>query len=151
MAIIRRFRVDDLRRVMDICEVSFKEKYIAEFLLSCFDISPEHFLVAEKRGVVGIILGIKCFNSLGRILILAVDPNFRGRGIGEALAEVLLKSYVASGIEEVRLEARITNYIALNLYEKLGFRIVGRTKNYYEDGEDAFILFKSLLPVSALD
>ncbi len=151
MAIVRRFKVEDLGRVMDICEVSFEERYTAEFFLSCFEANFDHFLVAEEGDVVGVVLGIGYFNSLGRILILAVDRGFRRRGIGKALIEAVLKSYMASGISEIRLEARVSNRIALALYGKFGFKIAGRTRNYYIDGEDALLLSKSLPSVSVLD
>ena len=39
------------------------------------------------------------------------------------------------------LEVRPTNTEALGLYERLGFRVIGRRKGYYFDtGEDALVM-----------
>ena len=41
----------------------------------------------------------------------------------------------------VTLEVRKSNLVAINLYQKLGFEIVGTRKNYYFDNrEDALIM-----------
>jgi ribosomal-protein-alanine N-acetyltransferase len=153
MSPIRSFRVQDMERVIAICDVSFKERYSEDFLLSCFENAPELFLVAEDgRGeALGLALGVRQHEALGRILILAVDPRFRRRGIGEGLMRALLWFFSSMGVYEVRLEVRVSNNAALALYRKLGFRIVGRTRGYYADGEDAYILNRSLLRVSIFD
>ena len=49
------------------------------------------------------------------------------------------------GARSLTLDARVGNVPALSLYERLGFQVVGRRKNYYEKPqEDAFILRRSL-------
>lgn len=142
--------MEDLSSIMEICKISFKERYSEEFMLSCFDLNPDHFIVADNGHVAGFVLGVRHSSSVGRVLILAVDPKSWGMGIGKALMMASIESYRAQRVSEVRLEVKVSNYRALALYESIGFRKVGRTKNYYVDGEDAFLLSKSL-PVSILD
>ena len=46
-----------------------------------------------------------------------------------------------NGVELVFLEVRPTNHEALSLYERFGFRVIGRRKGYYFDtGEDALVM-----------
>ena len=60
-----------------------------------------------------------------RILSLAVDPDWQGRGIGEQLLEAALQRLRELGRTRVRLEVRPENQAALRLYQKLGFTAVG--------------------------
>lgn len=56
---------------------------------------------------------------------------------------------VATGCEEVVLEAEESNVAAIRLYEGLGFLRDKRLRRYYLNGSDAFRL-KLLLPAGAL-
>jgi len=71
----------------------------------------------------------------GYILFLAVDPEFRGEGLGKRLV-----AQVAEDHRTVTCHARTTNDNALRFYEHLGFDIKRRIDNYYEDGGDAYYL-----------
>jgi Acetyltransferases len=70
-----------------------------------------------------------------------VLEEFRGKGIGTALMKRSVQSMKEEyGAEEVYLEVRISNAPAIHLYEKLGFKKVKVLRNYYVDGEDAFLM-----------
>ena len=75
------------------------------------------------------------------IMDVAVDPAFQGLGLGRFLLETLIALAPVQGIKKIALEVRVTNYVARKLYEKVGFKKVGRRPDYYEDnGEDAFVM-----------
>lgn len=113
------------------------------------------FLVAEVNGeIVGYVMcrvewgwGFTKNRLLkkGHVISIAVRPGYRRRGIGERLMiqamEALKKHY---GAEEVYLEVRVSNIPAINLYKKLGFRIIKTIANYYLDGEDAYVMAREL-------
>ena len=43
------------------------------------------------------------------------------------------------------LEVRVSNFVAQDLYKKLGYEICGVRKGYYQDTkEDAYIMWKDL-------
>lgn len=90
------------------------------------------------------LTGYLCLWEIGHeihITNLAVHPSFRRRGIARALLGSILEEARRSGVELVFLEVRPTNVEALNLYESLGFRVIGRRKGYYFDtGEDALVM-----------
>lgn len=75
------------------------------------------------------------------ISTIAVHPAHRGRGLGALLlASMLLRAYHFGGQYSV-LEVRESNLTARALYEKYGYRVVGRRKNYYRDNqEDALLM-----------
>lgn len=77
---------------------------------------------------------------------VAVDPDFRGRKLGERLMCELIDRARGLGAKRMTLEVRVSNYVAQNLYAKLDFRGAGIRKGYYSDtGEDALIMWKDPL------
>lgn len=71
----------------------------------------------------------------GYLLFLAVDPDYQDMGFGRELV-----SAVAADHDVVTCHARVTNESAVGFYENLGFEVVRRIGNYYEDGGDAYYL-----------
>lgn len=74
---------------------------------------------------------------------LAVDPAWRGQGLGQALLEFILRLWADRGAERATLEVRRSNETAIKLYAKLGFSVAGIRRDYYTDpAEDALILWR---------
>ena len=71
---------------------------------------------------------------------IAVLPEMRQRGVGKALLEKLIEYAVNKKLVFLTLEVRVSNKAAISLYEKCGFKEIGRRKNYYEGREDALLL-----------
>ncbi len=68
------------------------------------------------------------------LLLIAVDPAVRGKGLGAALLERFIGDARARGSRRLFLEMRRGNPAAA-LYEKRGFRAVGMRPAYYR-GQD---------------
>ena len=83
-------------------------------------------------------LRLPCFHFGATVGVL---PAQRGQGIGEALMRACEERLTMS---HVRLNVRLTNTVAIRLYEKLGYRKTGTWPEYYEDGEDALVMEKVL-------
>lgn len=74
---------------------------------------------------------------------LAVLPQYRKQGIGEALVTHLVQCLREKGAICLALEVRQSNEPAIRLYKKLGFAQVGVRPNYYRNPrENALILRK---------
>ena len=74
---------------------------------------------------------------------IAVHPEYRRRGIAEALIDALVNALREKGSRALSLEVRASNDPAITLYQKMGFSQVGRRPNYYRNPkEDALILRK---------
>ncbi|EZP52628.1 MULTISPECIES: GNAT family N-acetyltransferase [Sphingomonas] len=64
------------------------------------------------------------------LLLLAVDPAFRRRGIGRALLRGVIAEAQMTGIADLHLEVRENNE-AVRLYVEQGFAKVGERRHYY--------------------
>lgn len=74
---------------------------------------------------------------------VAVDPDFRRRGMGEALMCALADKAAQAGVARISLEVRVSNGAAIGLYRKLGFVDCGVRKNFYSaPREDGVIMEK---------
>jgi GNAT-family acetyltransferase (TIGR03103 family) len=91
------------------------------------------YLVAEdmhNRSVIGTVTGLdhlEAFNdpeSGASLWCLAVDPQAKVPGVGEALVRQLVEHYIARGRSYIDLSVMHDNEAAIALYEKLGFRRV---------------------------
>ncbi len=67
----------------------------------------------------------------GELLLVAVSPSWRRRGIGAALIDNVLDQVRARGGATMFLEVRDANDAAGALYRARGFEAVGRRKGYY--------------------
>lgn len=68
------------------------------------------------------------------LLLLAVHPLWRGRGVGRALLIDSLKTARRRGITSMNLEVRSSN-TAIKLYENIGFEFVHRRPGYYRGND----------------
>ncbi|MFZ5573374.1 MAG: ribosomal protein S18-alanine N-acetyltransferase [Thermodesulfobacteriota bacterium] len=80
-----------------------------------------------------------------QLLRLGVAEGWQRRGAATYLLHQCLIRAVAEGAENAFLEVRASNSPAIHLYQRLGFRLIGRRPNYYSDThEDALMMIKNL-------
>lgn len=77
----------------------------------------------------------------GNITNVAIDPEFRGKGLGTMLVKDMMENGENINLAGFTLEVRVSNTPAIRLYEKLGFKNEGIRPGYYMDGEDAIIMW----------
>ena len=103
------------------------------------------WLVAVEVDTVAGYIGSQSVMGESDMMNVAVAPEYRRRGVGEALVSALAEVLKEQGNESLALEVRASNIPAIALYEKLGFAQVGRRPGYYRNPrEDALILKKML-------
>ena len=92
-------------------------------------------LLAVQRGwfrlhPIGFVLA-RAAGGESEILSIAVAPEARRRGVGRRLMQHVIARLPDYGAAALFLEVEEGNDAAIGLYEKLGFREVGRREAYY--------------------
>ena len=148
---IRRATIDDAEAIAHIINsVVDEERYTS---LRKFSVEEEREYLSsldEREGMFvaikdGKIVGLqeislfakwsKSMSHVGNILTLILQA-YRGQGIGTQLAERTLKFARENRYEKISSYVIKDNIHAINYYEKLGFRVVGRwTKQIKLDGK----------------
>ena len=132
-------------------EAAFLESFSYDH--SVFFVALEYMAVDNEREpegknrVAGYVGMYKALNE-GEITNIAVNPRYRGKGVGTALMNFLIDYAKRSNIDTLFLEVRESNHTAIHLYEKAGFCSVGIRKNFYEKPvENAIVMHMKLLPL----
>ncbi len=73
---------------------------------------------------------------------IGVSKQYQGKGIGSQLMEFCERIVNQNNCENYSLEVRVSNLKAIHLYEKFGFQKVGVRKNYYANGENAYLMIR---------
>lgn len=84
-------------------------------------------------------------DATGHITTIGVAPEHRRRGLANKLLSHAEESLRKRGINVVMLEVRAGNRAAQKLYRAFDYAIVQRLPKYYNNGEDGFLMVKSLV------
>jgi ribosomal-protein-alanine N-acetyltransferase len=83
------------------------------------------------------------------VMNLAVSPKYRRRRIAAGLLDRLFELTAHEGRRGYTLEVRVSNDVAIKLYEQAGFKARGIRRGYYTDNrEDALIMWRDPEPRS---
>lgn len=133
---VRRMNPGDLEKAAELEEICFSDPWTYEMLSESFENTLYRFFVYEQDGQVTGYAGMFKALDEGNIANIAVFPEYRRQGIGEALLAALIDEGRKEGLSRMFLEVRETNYPAVALYKKLGFTEAGYRKDYYHDPEE---------------
>ena len=141
--IIVRMKECHVSAVAELEKICFSDPWSENSVASELKNKLALWLVAEEEGTVAGYIGSQTCGDESDVMNVAVHPDFRRRGIAEALVNALVTELNDIGSHCLTLEVRASNAPAVSLYEKLGFAEIGRRKNYYRNPrEDALIMRK---------
>lgn len=101
-----------------------------------------YIVAVEGEKVIGYI-GMSVVIDEGYIFNVAVNADFRRKGVGTALINELVTYGKKNDLCFITLEVRESNQAAISLYSDFGFIKVGERKNYYSDpAENAILMTK---------
>lgn len=103
--------------------------------------TPAYIACDARRRIAGFAL-IRLVSDESELLTIAVDPKWRGKGVGRALLDAVFADLMMSSARKMFLEVDAENRPAIKLYEKLGFSTISSRKGYYAkpDGSAATAL-----------
>lgn len=94
--------------------------------------------------MVAFVVAVIEMDGVGHITAIGVAPEHRRRGLARLLLRDIERSFRARAISTMRLEVRVENDAAIDLYEQLGFAVVQRMPAYYSNGSDGYMMVKAL-------
>ncbi|MBR2068118.1 MAG: ribosomal protein S18-alanine N-acetyltransferase, partial [Solobacterium sp.] len=100
--------------------------------------------VEEEEGMILGYLDFWILYEQAQIANIAVAKKAQRKGIGAKFIDFAINKAIQKKCETISLEVRTTNIAAIALYEKFGFENVAIRKQYYENGEDAYLMVKAI-------
>ncbi|KAI8920130.1 acyl-CoA N-acyltransferase [Powellomyces hirtus] len=152
MTTLRRFVADDLFTFNNVNLDPLTETYNISFYLQYMAQWPDYFVAAEapNESCMGYVMGkAEGMGKLwhGHVTAVTVAPEYRRLGLAEELMEILetVSEKIYNGFF-VDLFVRVSNKVAIGMYEKFGYTVYRRVLGYYSgaDPEDAFDMRKAL-------
>ncbi|WP_447764449.1 GNAT family N-acetyltransferase [Sphingopyxis panaciterrae] len=133
-------RVGDLSAVMRVMDAAFDpvygEAWSAAQLLTLFALPSARVSLAWDGDLPCGFSAARIAGPESELLLLAVDPAARGRGVGKLLMDDWQQWAASEGADDYFLEMRADND-AVHLYESVGFSECGRRPDYYRGGDGA--------------
>ena len=145
---VKRLSIKDIDRLLRLNLRCFKQgenytRHTFNYLLT----QPQSLGLMVETSVgemAGFVLLMNNPDGAAHITTVGVAPEHRRRGIARRLieaVEVLLRN---KSVSTVVLEVRVSNTEAQALYAQAGYMIVKRMIRYYHNGEDGYLMVKSL-------
>lgn len=140
---IRELQDSDIEALSAIEQASFSMPWSPEHFRELLNRDYCFYLVALVDGEIAGCAGLTNICNEGNIDNVVVAEAFRGKGVATRLLEELISGGEARGIEAFTLEVRVSNSVAIHVYEKLGFVSEGIRPNFYEKPvENAYIMWR---------
>ena len=133
-----------IRKIMPIEQQVYPRPWTAQVFIEELEqvrVGKRHYLV----GTIGDELvgygGLLYVENDAHVTNIAVHPMWRSRGIATELLLDLAWEANRRGSEAMTLEVRHTNVAAQQLYRRFGFVPAGVRKKYYENRDDAIVMW----------
>jgi tRNA threonylcarbamoyladenosine biosynthesis protein TsaB len=141
--IFRRSRPSDQARICEILSDANLSRRLVETSATAesTEVGSTVVHVCERAGKVVALLQWRNLGEEAEVLDLAVAAKHRRQGNARFLLEEFLRLVQEHGTRGVFLEVRESNVPAIALYRKFGFSTSGRRPNYYQQPDEAAILF----------
>lgn len=137
---IRKFTAEDIPQVYAIERESYSEPWPEKAFRDELDNEFSCFYVADKDGLLIGFYDLWVYANVGHLLNIAIRRNYRNKGIGSELLEHCIDKALNCDADLIFLEVRVSNEVAISLYEKYDFRKAALKTGYYWDGENAVVM-----------
>jgi [ribosomal protein S18]-alanine N-acetyltransferase len=146
---LRRLELRDLNAIEEIERASYKTPWSRSMFAGELA-KPSSLSLGAFDTETGELLGyliISRYVDAWHLMNVAVSPEHRRRKIATMLLERLFELTAGDGQRGYTLEVRVSNDVAIRLYERAGFKPRGIRRGYYTDNrEDALIMWRDPEP-----
>ena len=137
---IRRYQECDIDAIVDLELKTLNTTLGKDMLKNELDNPFSYiFVYTVENNVVGYI-SYSFDGDIAEMLNFCVDTNMQGQGIGKELLEYTFNIFKDLSANSSILEVRESNYKAISLYNKFGYKKISVRKAYYSNGENALVL-----------
>ena len=133
---IRCYKKEDIKSIealASLLHVNYKF-YLDEF---------SNCLVYEYNNEIIAFITYSIIYERAEIIDIIVKEDYRNNKIGMKLLNAVINICKDQNCENITLEVKVDNKIAINFYKKFNFRVVSTRKDYYENS-NAFLMEKDL-------
>ena len=140
-------------RIMELMTQYLSEPYPIYTYMYFLDLFPDCTIICYDKNkkneknelyICGAVVGNinrKSNRIQGYIAMLAVEEDYRKKGLGKKMVELLIDHFKkAYKVNEISIETEVDNYAALGLYESFGFVRTKMYINYYFNANNAYKL-----------
>ena len=140
-------------RIMELMTQYLSEPYPIYTYMYFLDLFPDCTIICYDKNkkneknelyICGAVVGNinrKPNKIQGYIAMLAVEEDYRKKGLGKKMVELLIDTFKkAYKVNEISIETEVDNYAALGLYESFGFVRTKMYINYYFNANNAYKL-----------
>jgi ribosomal-protein-alanine N-acetyltransferase len=132
--------------VLKLASDTLTESYSPSLFNFFYESYSSGFIIAEVgHKVIGFVIGVKLNPEIAKILMLSVSDQHRRKSIGSLLLKQLETQAIRDKVKYIELEVRTDNNKAIKFYEKNGFKIIEKLKEFYQNGESAYTMKKKLI------
>ena len=142
MITLRPMQEEDVAGVMEIETIVTPAPWSYGIFVDCIKVGYYCWVYEDDGEIIGYGL-FSVGSAEAHILNLAIKPEHQRQGLGRRMLEHLLAEARLLQVKSAYLEVRVSNHGAFDLYQKVGFILIGHRKDYYQtlDGrEDALVL-----------
>lgn len=138
---IQPVEITDFKRLHEIEVQIFPSPCSMDLIIGDFQNNPysRYFKLIYDDEIIGYV-GVWVLMEDAQIVTIGIDPRYQGQGFGRYLLNFIINYLKEEGCQRITLEVRVNNIRAISLYHSFGFNEVAIRKQYYENGDDAYLM-----------
>ena len=102
-------------------------------------------IVTAAGEMAGFVFVLVNEDGSAHLTTIGVAPEHRRRRLAKKMLVHVEEALRLRSVRTIVLEVRVSNTTAQNLYRDAGYSVVQRLAKYYNNGEDCFLMLKSLV------
>ena len=133
----------DLDKISTIEKETNEYPWSPNIFKSSLNAGNSSIVLKDKNNILGYAF-FSVVETDSHLLNITVSKDYQGKGYGKKILDKVIFQSKVLGATVVFLEVRVSNYRAIDFYEKFGFKRDAIRYNYYDGSpkEDALLMSK---------